>query len=717
MRRGKKAQASIFIIVGIVLLVSAILYFVLQSEEVLSETEFRPTQFSDDAEVATVQLYAQQCFDVLGAAAIRRAGQQGGHAMIDLWDIQTSYDFPTDADGFFLAPQSTNPIPYWHYLISPNDCDGDCLFYSQRIPLTGPNSVETQVNEFVETYLDDCLNEFIAFADLEITPTARPKVETLFREDTVQMRLIYPHTLSSLDKQSTISEWVSTFDVPFKRMYDFASIIAAAQIEYHYLEWHMLEVMTIHSGKDANKLPPMSDNSFNFANTLFWTTTQVERNVQQLLGLYIPSLQVRSAQNYRPITINANTPGGEVAARLYENMVLPITDEQKRFGDISVNFEYFNWPIYFNVNDNGGIIEPNSISIDYIPFFGIQDFKTYYDVSYPVRVVLRNDDAFDGSGFVFAYGLEGNIRDNAPLRSDYKRIADEFAFVPEDGDDEIDARFCVDTNRNTEEITITVKNLSNGANIPQASLIFVCGDIACPLGETNQTGEFTTRLPICGGGQIRVIGEDFLPQNFPIFTSSDYNKDITIRIQPEYELFVEVQKYLYIKSGENWVLQNSPTNLAFNEYAAISIQNINTDAATGAYVSGRAGPNEKETVRLTPGNHKVLINVLLDEQVRVPEEQREFPIILGFKETVTIDEVVLDQFVTGSAKFDESSLFWFTTNEQLSSGNTIIFKVYAFDILGIPEQNRVVEDVSQIAKIMNKTNAELALLFPEVVRR
>src|SRR5690606_28826523 len=139
-----------------------------------------------------------------------------------------------------------NPIPYWHYLLSPNDCDGDCTFYSQAPSLTGsdPTSIESQLNLYVETYLESCLLDFEAFIGYEITPQERPKVQTMFRENDVQMKLTYPLEISTLDKKSQISEWSKTFDVPLRRMYELATALAAAQIEYHYLEWHMLEIIT-----------------------------------------------------------------------------------------------------------------------------------------------------------------------------------------------------------------------------------------------------------------------------------------------------------------------------------------------------------------------------------------------------------------------------------------------------------------------------------------
>jgi hypothetical protein len=719
MVRGKKAQVALFIILGIVLLLSVILYVTLQNEDVLGETEFRPTQFSDDEEVASVQLYVQQCFNELSADAIRRSGQQGGHAMLNLWEIDASYSNPTESDGFFLSQSSTNPIPYWHYLLSPNSCEQDCLFFSQAPPLTGPlPSVEAQLNLYVETYLDSCLAEFRAFPNFDVVSSARPKVSTLFREDDVQMKLEYPHDIIGLDKTAQVREWTATHDVPFRRMYELAAILASAQVEYRYLEWHMMEVISLHTGKDMNSMPPLSDNSFNFANTLFWPTEQVAKNLQQLLRIYIPALQVQETKNYRPVVVNTNTMNPQTKAvteRMYKNMELPVSGTKGRYADISANFEYLDFPWYFNVNDNGGIIEPNSVSLEWLPFFGIQDFKTYYDFSFPVRVVLRHDESFAGRGFVFAYGLEANVRDNAPLTSEYVRIGPEF--LVEADEEELSNEFCKPNYRTQQEIVITVLNATNSRGLPDVSLIYSCGEIACPIGVTNQSGQFRTTLPVCGGGKLRMISEQTATQEISLSVSNDFADDVQITVQPEVELFIEVKKYQYIKQGDNWVLREGLSDLALTERATISVENVDYGTSTGVYVTGDAGPNEKETIRLKPGSHKVMINVLLAERIFVPREEREFDTGFGTSQTVTIDAVDLKEFISGMTNFDDNSQYWTITNQELTSGNTIVFKVLTVDIANVPEGERVVEDLSQISKFKNLTQEQLTMLRPQIVRR
>ena len=770
--RSKLGQISIFILVGVVLLLGVGLFLLINQESVEAQLTFEPTQLSDLAEVSQVQTYVLACFERMGEEALHRAGQQGGHVIFDGLSMRASYSDPTSADAFFLTPNSQNPIPYWFYLSSPNACDGDCQFFSRSPPLTGPSSasISSQLSRYTELRMVECINEFAPFEEFVITPRGEMRVNTLIRENDVLMRMDYPLDIAFGDSTAQVSEFVVDFDVPLMRMYDLAAALTQAQIEYRYLESQAIEVLVAHTGMDSNKMPPFGDSSFNFASSIYWSSFAVEQKLQQLLQLYTPALQVRIATNYQPITVQAKYK--DAVERMFDNMVLPVTDPENRFGDMSVNFEYLGWPMYFDVNDNAGIIQPDSIAVDYFPFFGIQRYRTYYDFSYPVRVVLRNADALSQTGYTFVFGLESNVRDNEALTSDYIRIGEN---VFGEVDPDLQTELCRPDSYNTGEYTVLVYDTVTGLPLPGAAVVYACGDVSCPVGQTNADGVFTGQLPICGGGFLSALVDEYVSAPRPLSTSLDSTGSVDMALQPYIEKNVRVVQYRYSKVGSDWMLIEREADLALVEEAIITLNAIDGSYSTVAQVSGSAGPGqpssniqnhlstietlkvlaqnsegaERErylqtidrlraslqsqnqnmaggsalgtvfespnTIRIVPGIYDVSIQVLHNDRIYIPEERRRVG-SWPSERTIVIDALDMSEFVSGTLNLDATTTPWRVTNQDLLQGDTIVFKVITLDLPGIPVNNRRMEDLAKMNNIERLVSANLAMLMPEVRR-
>jgi hypothetical protein len=135
MRGNKKAQVTIFIILAVLVVVSAGVYFFVWGN--LGNDEV-PT------EVKPVYDYYVSCIDELTKQGISLLGQQGGYIYVDDLKFEAgSYFMPFSSQLNFLG----QPIPYWFY-ISGNNVLG------QQVP-TIPN-MEDELAAYISDNLEDC---------------------------------------------------------------------------------------------------------------------------------------------------------------------------------------------------------------------------------------------------------------------------------------------------------------------------------------------------------------------------------------------------------------------------------------------------------------------------------------------------------------------------------------------------------------------------------
>ena len=90
--------------------------------------------------------------------------------------------------------------------------------------------------------------------------------------------------------------------------------------------------------------------------------------------------------------------------------------------DIRVKFVYDPSRLLLNALPHDGRWLKSKVvrgSKQLIPFFCMNQWHFSYDIIYPVKVVLKDETAFDGEGYVFQYATPVVISDNAPERVNF----------------------------------------------------------------------------------------------------------------------------------------------------------------------------------------------------------------------------------------------------------------------------------------------------------
>ncbi|MBW2993585.1 hypothetical protein KY317_03360, partial [Candidatus Woesearchaeota archaeon] len=324
----------------------------------------------------------------------------------------------------------------------------------------------------------------------------------------------------------------------------------------------------------------------------------------------------------------------------------------------------------------------------------------------------------------FIFALEANIRNNQPV--EYKEVlAEKLAFFDND-------MACEVNQRTSAEYTIAVSDAYDSAGIADAQVYFSFGK-DCFIGTTDQYGVLKTRLPVGYGGTLKIAHNDYLTTSILLDPKiEESNTGIRIEMNKFEIIKISVDKKKLAKTIQSkkkvkwrtfitpgiqspvedikdvtWVLNPKPVSLQDNEAAVVTLTRISDrdqQFSAGATVMG----NESQEVRLVPGIYEVDVELILDEDVIIPAEERcyEKPGLvpgkgdLGTEDCFTIDALALEQLPNGGAELSNESRYFYLNPNNLYSSNEIVFYAISPAITDIPAVSgiRVAEDLEQVGR-------------------
>ncbi len=301
----KTAQVSIFIVVGIILLIAAsiFLYSDSQKEEVAPGVFVSISQLPQELE--PVNTFVMQCLDDIGSQGIRLIGEHGGYVSLD--DIQlTKTNFvinsnPAMSDAVVFAPGSSLAIPYWWYLESDNNCVGTCDFATKRPPLRAEeNSIEQQLNRYINKEIENCFNDFESLKQegFQLSGLEKWKADTKIAENDVVIILDYPLQVTKGTVQADVEQFFVRIPVDLESAYNLATDVTNLEQEYRFLERQTMNLISAFSSVDETKLPPLSDMRFEYGSNIRWMKSDVKKKVSEVLMYYIPLFQVDGSKNF-----------------------------------------------------------------------------------------------------------------------------------------------------------------------------------------------------------------------------------------------------------------------------------------------------------------------------------------------------------------------------------------------------------------------------------
>lgn len=749
-QRSRRAQITIFIVIGLILLltVATVFYFQYRAEQ-------HPIfALSEDP----VTAYVQQCIVDTTKEAVLLAGEHGGAIYQEEYtdkEKKLLELLPFNSEVLFLA-NGKQQLPYWYYQKS-DGIDRVAIPELEK-QAAGDGSIQDQLEQYVGNQMTACLNNFAALKNngIIVEPTENMTVSSVITEKSVEVTVSYPLKITQGDATSSQESFTALVPVGLKRTYALAREIAQHELDTLFLEQTTRNLLVTYGQVKKDYLPPIAG-GLRFdpcADRVYWFYNDVQQDVQQMLAANIPYITVANSDNGK-ITLTSKQEADDKNRKLRQGVFDAFVQypSENDYSGILANFNYqTNYPmdLYFGNHLGYGLIQPNALEINIlIANLCMFDYSFLYNLKFPVVVTLVDTDSnIDGNSFVFQFSMEVIVKNNYPRIKLNDVLRDTYR-IPETSEDS--SYQCDPTQRLSGQSTITVQD-PKGASVENAVVNFQCGpsyvyeyDVngtisaihqfaeTCFMGTTDVSGQLTTAYPPCvGAGFVTIKDPAYLEKSVStgnIFQGTSFDK--TIVLDKVYTREVALDKY--------FVAPPSPTNtegigVHLDENGNVASCNVNQDAKelfpyesaiitltkldpeNGVLnaiplVAVDGGSTEPASIEVAPGQYYVDIMLLREERypgemtIKAKSEAIQVPSTIG-TDIISYpdDDVLIPQTFTGGAAF-----LWNVTAGKLESGNTIHFGV--FDE-GAP--NTVEQVSAPLAHRQGCSNLHQELILPYV---
>lgn len=725
---AKKSQATVFVIIGIVILIIiGISLFVVDTINKGKNLEKKYTEQLPPY-LEPLKDRIQQCLYQVAKDGFVIAGQHGGYVYPEQAGIVALQGMETSSSGIEFAPGSSIIMPYWFFMKSSNTCT-ECEF-SSKMPIINSRdrnavSVENQLADYIEKNIDSCL-DFSEFEKrgFKIKKLEKPKIDLEITSKDAGVFMEYPFEVETDSEIAKISLFQNKVDVRFQRVFDIAREITSEWVISDYKAFEKTTINLINGygiGNSYYDFPPISGHTeFSFNAPKIWNTRDVKSQMGEMLMQNIPFIQVQGARKFN-LFISEN----DFSQNFYNNMVMPLSfADPKELAKVDVDFAYLDWwDTYMVINPNkGGIIMPDTMFSAFPIPLASQEYDFSYDISFPVMVMLHEEESFNGEGYNFQFAIEVNIRNNLPMNTSNAPLIGIIA--PPD-------TLFSNLNQRVNGINVKTTNILTLEPVYDAVVSYVCGEDVLFLGSTTETnGEavFTGKIPKCVGGVLSVFKDGYVSEPVPLSLSGEETANVEIELYPIITKKLEFKKRVVQKeivdSGiiriKNWFYKpNSSLDISVDEEVIIILER-QSDIGDGfiRVVTFSGKDSGKQTIDLTIGEYRLEAYVIrhfgenfsrakhiIPEKEICVDTQPFNP--FGGEECNTIPELEFNSTLfLGSVVLDAGTIGYFNITKNDMQKDT--FNIYAISVNldDITEP----EDLGQL----NKMN-EYASLYPNSV--
>jgi len=686
----KKAQITVFVILGIVILILVGLalfvrnYLTLPDKPVLVDKEMQPLKQG-----------IEECLYLSGKQGLIKIGLQGGFVNPRRYNLNPNPAIPTMSNSFLFDSSiedfdDATILPYWAYMASGNDCTSSCGFSSQR-PLLysryGSLAIEAQLDDYITENSRTCIDEVIAdFQSKNYNITEKNQnninnindfiVKTTIAEKDVLIELQYPLIIKSRSKTHTLSRFETELGINFKKIYDTATRIVnvISNPSHPYLERLTIESIAPYALTSNSELPPIAQTveSFGAKGKSYWALPAVQEKIIEIIGDNTGNIQIQgSLNNIMPLVIF-----DETKKNLYNNYYLSLDSREYKF-DVSQYLITFNyvpwWPAYIKIRPSSGAVIKPEKATSFFPFSVMfKKYIFYYDISYPVMIQIIDPDAFFGEGYAFQFGYEVNVRNTKPMAGDFTLFD-----IPA----EKMSLFCDENQKKSGLIEVISKDKATNQPLP-ALIYYSCGRESCEIGETaldlsGGVSRLKKGFPLCIDGMVTPSLEGYFGHSSRLSTQKDVEASTEVYLEKYMDMRVKVKKMLLGETlflhvlghyySEWGLLEDRIYDLGNDEWGIVTLTRMpETGEAEFIQVFEFRQGEPIEDIELITGKYTVEITLFKDLGPGKALNEVRFE---GFcKDTddgeVCVDPIVFDSsFVMGSIIIDENLAFEITDSD------------------------------------------------------
>ncbi|MGV8151389.1 MAG: hypothetical protein ACP5NV_06715 [Candidatus Woesearchaeota archaeon] len=746
----RKAQVTLFVILGIVILVIAgfFIYLNYSKQGIVSPTR---TEVSED--LKPIQQYVEGCMNSLARDAIIQLGMRGGY--IDPEDeylsgrIFLGGPLEKDSDLAYISSEKKDAVAYWLYSYSYLGCD-DCLIMSQTPYI---EDIERQIAIYVSENIDLCLQDFEPFnnSGYVLEHDESMYVRATLRDEDVIIESLYSINITRGTSKSGMEQFYTEVNIPLAKYYLMALNIAALEYERGFLENLDIALISSYSGLDSKSLPPLYAYSNNY-NLVYWTISDTKNKYAQILQSYTPFMQVKGSRNYNEITSQDLSLTEQNFIKFLELDLFEESDISKT--EISILYPNNVEELFMEVTPNrNGLLGPSideSPAAEYtiLPPSQINSYNFFYDISYPVFFEIK-DEYEPGEYYTFIFALEPTIKQNLkikdwlnssnrPIYFDETYVKRTFNDVmigqklknPESGKEypyvqrPEESLFCDETQRISE---VYVKTYDSITHEPiDAAILYGCGNYAtCNVGRTeydslNSYYSALVKVPLCMNGFVSVESQNYQRKNIKIDIREKKSVNLgAIYLDPIMTLNFSVTKHVVSRKTMNVAgnditlgfLLDGTAPLGANDTVIVTFTKIDSgiDEEYSTTVMYKGNLSE---IKLIPGRYVIDAQLIDDSGFVIPKECKEVCVDteplnpFGGEECQRIPEqsIEVKPSIWGGVQFRNESAIYISKSDILKNEIEI-------NILRMPNP-RCLDDMQEIGMIEQLSSQYRTILEP-----
>lgn len=501
---NKKAQVTLFVVIGLALLIiGGLALFLIQNNTPEISYEIKETD--------ELNSMIKQCLNDLSKEAIIIAGRNSGFVYPE--ELPLEHDFIATKSNYLNF--GTGVLPYWYYVddnsgtsksFKPPLCyDINCISQNNF----GYGSIQQQIQYYINSKIQTCANieKFEGIVDIQ---RSYPSSYVEIAKETIIINLNWPHNITKSGKTEKFEDFTLSHEVRLADMYQLADKIVNNERYDTQFSDQTMSMISLYSGID-DILPPISAITYSSAlgSNKIWLAIDVKNIISNEIIPLMQLFQITNTENYQEYSSDSDNSIFEEG--IYSGFDI-IADEEMVSG-LKPKFIIPPNEPQVTINQGQQVIRAEKLTSgsDFLlklMGLSVNRYKAIYSLSYPVVFTIYDKEAFNGEGFEFSVAFEVNIWNNKPSSTPFDEYQANFRSNE-------DSTFIDLYELDDEEFTVRVKNRRTGEGIRGATVSYLCVEENI-LGRTDSEGYVSGKIPYClMGGEFSVFHIDYSDISMP----------------------------------------------------------------------------------------------------------------------------------------------------------------------------------------------------------